>query len=208
MKSKVGTAYILVFVIAHLMLVSCAPVSKSPTLQAASDSGVAVGAWSGSYIGQDQAGSTFVAIVVHNGEALAYVCDGNLVAEWFPGAIAADGRLELRSSEGWKLEATLDGASVTGYYTSSEGQAVPFTAGPASGDAGLYRSEFSRDGVAYIGGWVVREDGQQRGSMIGGGTRRPAKNLESGTYRATAEGFGTLPTERVTPAYVDVVVKP
>lgn len=176
--------------------------------QAASAPGSSASSWSGSYTGQEGAGSTFVAIVVNNSEALAYVCDGDQVAQWFPGIVTADGRLALTSSEQWTLEATLDGANVMGHYTSAEGQKVAFTAGPASGDAGLYRTEFERGGVAYIGGWVVREDGEQRGSVIGGGTRRPTRNLAPKTHQATVEGFGTFATERVTPAYVDVVIKP
>ena len=208
MKPKLVTAYAAMFVSTCLVLGSCAPASENPVTQTASGSGMAVGSGSGSYTGQDPTGDTFVAVVVHDNEALAYVCDGNTVAEWFPGTVAADGRLELRSAGGWTLEATLDGAGVTGSYINNEGQTVPFAAGPASGDAGLYRAEFEGDSVAYIGGWVVREDGQQRGAVIGGGTRRRTMNLEAVTYRATVEGFGILPTERVTPAYVEAAVTP
>lgn len=167
-----------------------------------------VDSWTGSYTGQDQPGNTFVAIVVHDNEALAYICDGNSVAYWFPGTVATDGRLKLRSAEAWTLEATLSGTGVRGRYTNDVGDVVQFTAASASGGAGLYRAEFERGEVAYIGGWVVREDGEQRGSMIGGGTRKAARNLETVTYRATVAGVGTLPTQRITPAYVEATVTP
>ena len=207
MKPKLTTAYAVMFVSACLVLGSCAPTSENPVTQTASGSGAALSSRSGSYTGQDPTGDTFVAVVVHDGEALAYVCDGNIVAEWFPGTVSADGRLKLSSAGGWTLEATLNGAGVTGSYINEE-QTVPFTAGPAGGDAGLYRTEFEGDGVAYIGGWVVREDGQQRGAVIGGGTHRRTMNLEAVTYQATVEGFGTFPTERITPAYVEAEVTP
>lgn len=190
------------------MLGSCTPASRSSTLQAGPDSEIGVGSWSGSYTGQDQVGSTFVAIVIHEDDALAYICDGNSVAYWFPGTVATDGRLELRSAEAWTLEASLDSTGVRGRYTNDVGDVVQFTAASASGGAGLYRAEFERGEVAYIGGWVVREDGEQRGSVIGGGTRKAARNLAPGTYRATIAGVGTLPTQRITPTYVDAAVTP
>lgn len=193
-----------------LALGSCTPSIQGPAPQTATpnEPEASIGLQPGSYVGETEDATTFVAIVIYKNEALAYVCDGDQAVQWFSGTLSADGQLQLRSAETWTLAAKLDGTVVTGHYTNAEGRAVRFTAPPANGEAGLYRTEFERDGVVYIGGWVVREDGEQRGAVIGGGTGRRTRNLETVTYRANIKGFGTFPTERVTPAYVDAAVKP
>ncbi len=162
----------------------------------------------GSFIGHALDSEAFIAIVTHGDKALAYICDGADVAEWFRGSVAEDGLLELRSSGGWTLKARLNVSGAAGWFVGESARPLSFRAVPQSGDAGLYRAEIDIDGVHYIGGWVIDQQGEQRGAVIGGGTPRAASNLDLLTLEAEVEGLGTLIAQLVTPAYVDALVTP
>jgi hypothetical protein len=91
----------------------------------------------------------------------AYLCDGDAFAVWLTGSLTegeatltvGDTRIELATTD--------DGAS--GSVVVAGGQPQPFTAVPAIGEAGLYRLAAATDGGTPAGGWIVLNDGRQRG---------------------------------------------
>lgn len=108
-----------------------------------------------------------------------YLCDDAL-GVWMDGEVRGD-ELTLASDDGAvRIEGTvLVGGDVYGVAYFGEVASRPFTAGPARGDAGLYRADARVDGEDRTAGWVVLEGGRQRGSLDGKGNDvylPPARN--------------------------------
>ncbi len=69
--------------------------------------------------------------------------------------------------------------------------------------AGLFRSENWLEGTPYTGGWVVLNNGEQRGSMMGGGTIRPTGAIPLvGELKTSSEGVGEVKPFVVDEAWV------
>ena len=99
------------------------------------------------FVGATSSPDLFVAVVVGEGatEGRAYLCDGTGVSEWLAGTV--DGSVvELVSTSGASLEASVAASGVTGTATLPDGSTVSFDAAPAEGVGGLYTSEFAPDG--------------------------------------------------------------
>jgi hypothetical protein len=136
---------------------------------------------SGNFVSEvSRAGPTaFVSVVTSQGKAIAYVCDGETTAQWFRGSLQAGGLFEARSTDQKsRITAQINAGSVVGAITLETNEVLLFRATPASGDAGLYRSDDTINGSRWLGGWVVLPDGQQRGAVIGSGSTRPGRKLE------------------------------
>lgn len=144
-------------------LVACGGLRTAATATAPSATSLA-GNFAGAVPGTD----AFLAVVVDKSDhALAYVCDSKQTADWFRGAVAPDGALDLTAPDGAHLTGKVAPGSVAGTLTLA-GKSLPFTASPTEGDAGLYRATETINGTAYVGGWIVLPDGEQRGSVRGG----------------------------------------
>ena len=123
--------------------------------------------------------SAFVAVVTSGDQAIAYICDGENLAEWFRGPIRADGLFEAQSNSlNAQITAQINARSVVGAITLEGNRVLSFRVVPADGLAGLYRSDDMVQAQRFLGGWVVLPDGQQRGAVIGGGSTRPGRKLE------------------------------
>jgi hypothetical protein len=132
---------------------------SSPADVSSNSSGIA-----GSFVGSVEGSDAFIGIVVlQTREALAYVCDGKGLSQWFRGTAGAnDFNVDTDGAE-LRARMSLDGAS--GTVRLAGGVAMAFEADPARGKAGLYRATGEGPAEALAGGWIVREDGQQRGSV-------------------------------------------
>jgi hypothetical protein len=119
----------------------------------------------GNYGGKVSGSDAFIAVVARDGHALAYVCDGQTMAEWFSGTLSSDGTLEVTNKDGAHLHATLTSEHATGTFTPTGGQPLSFTAPPASGDAGLYRGTGTLHGERLVAGWIILSASQQRGAI-------------------------------------------
>jgi hypothetical protein len=123
--------------------------------------------------------SAFVSVVTSQGKAIAYICDGKTVAQWYRGSLQAGGLFEARSTDQKsRITAQVNAGSVFGAITLETNEVLSFRATPANGEAGLYRSDDTINGSRWLGGWVVLPDGQQRGAVIGSGSTRPGRKLE------------------------------
>jgi hypothetical protein len=131
--------------------------------------------------GSNSAGgpTPFVAVVTAQDKAIAYICDGEKMAEWFRGSVQAGGLFEVKSTtQQARIIAQIGSRSVVGNITLEGGRVVSFRATPVDGDAGLYRSDDTINDQRFLGGWVVSASGEQRGAVIGGGSTRPGRRLE------------------------------
>ena len=97
------------------------------------------------YIGITSGSDEIVAVtLLDNGQAQAYVCDGEQVGEYFEGPVE-NGKINLTSVRGAKLEASVDEAGVNGTFSIADGTPLPFQA-TLSDEAGIYLVNVSADG--------------------------------------------------------------
>ena len=150
----------------------------------------------GNFVGAVEGTDAFIAIATHEGQTVAYVCDGGTVAQWFRGRAAGE-TLTVALANGARLQARLGAEGASGTVTLADGTARTFAAAPATGEAGLYRATKTVDGVEYVAGWAVRADGAQRGAITGGGATLPGPRLSTTSLSADAAGLGTLSAGRV-----------
>jgi hypothetical protein len=134
---------------------------------------------SGSLVGTVDGTDAFIALVPQeNNGLIAYVCDGQTISVWFRGERNGNA-VDLAAATGARLQASLESDAAAGTVTLADGQTHSFTASLASGEAGLYRAEETLDGNNYVGGWIILNDGSQRGlvNRITDGT----SNITDGT---------------------------
>lgn len=190
MKEKPILSVWLLFVfLASLVLSACSGGASTP---------------SGSFVGKVDGSDAFISVVVHaNGEVTAYVCDGADISEWFKGT--ADGSsLDLTNANGASLTATLSANSASGTFTPAGDSALNFSAEIASEPAGLYRADLTYENTAYVGGWIVLPDGDQRGSIVGGGRTFSGSSLSTSTKTVTPGSDWIDPTpDPITVGWID-----
>jgi hypothetical protein len=114
------------------------------------------------YAGRSAGNEVTVAIAVKNGRAVGYVCDGKKIEAWLEGTLSGS-NLTLKSKDGRStIQATADEKQSFG-TVAVNGKEWPFAAKGASAPAGLYEGRAQVRGVLNRIGWVVMQDGSQRG---------------------------------------------
>jgi hypothetical protein len=149
--------------------------------------------------------SPFVAVVTTQDKAIAYICDGDVLAEWFREDLQEGGLFEARSTTKKSgITAQVNAGSVVGAITLESGKVIQFRAMPADGTAGLYRSDDNINSQRFLGGWVVLPNGEQRGAVIGGGSTRPGRKLEfrTGFVGVSLPDLGLLQPFQVTSEFL------
>lgn len=131
------------------------------------------------YVGGVDETDAFIAIVTGERDAMAYVCDGdNEIFEWFDGPHDGPADLALDNAQGGSLSASRVGDAVLGEVTLADGTTHSFTAEAASGEAGLYRVLGEEAQAAELqAGWIVDNDGSQRGALRRRRVFEPAPRL-------------------------------
>ncbi|MCA1692985.1 MAG: hypothetical protein LC733_12605 [Actinobacteria bacterium] len=135
-----------------------------------------------SFVGRLGDSDAFIGVGLAAGGAqiIAYVSDGDpeeagrrgATSEWFVGGALGDD-IDLTSRNGARLQVRIEGdvarGSVTfpgpGSAAGAGGISFEFSAERARGEeGGLYREEASVGPVSYLVGWVVLNNGDERGS--------------------------------------------
>lgn len=114
------------------------------------------------FVGHVEGSEAFVALSIVGGEVMAYVCDGRDTATWLRGT-ATDGDLAL-TADGMRLRAQRTAQGLTGTLT-LETRSHAFTVAPAMSGGGFYRAAETIAGLGYVGGWILLNDGSQRGAL-------------------------------------------
>jgi hypothetical protein len=138
------------------------------------------------YAGRVSGSPATVAIVLKDGRAVAYVCDGRRTEAWLRGSVVA-GRLTLTGLAGARLDGNHDGASATGTVTVL-GQRWPFRVAVAKPPSGLYRAAATISGARVVAGWIVLADGTQVGILTRADSPAPAPRLDPKTGVASVDG--------------------
>jgi hypothetical protein len=121
------------------------------------------------YVARTDSGGAAVAISVHAGKAVAYMCNGHAVAAWLKGTAKA-GKLELTGKNGARLDVSYRTGKATGSIM-ADGTKYTFSAPlvhrGSSGHRppGLYEATATVHGVKIKAGWVVLPGGSQVGSV-------------------------------------------
>lgn len=141
----------------------------------------------GSYVG-NVPGAGRLALVVRDGVAIAYLCDGRNVEAWLQGP-ARSGTLQLTGRKGASLVGRYDRDHATGTVVIG-GVGRPYDIAWVAKPSGLYRATARLRGAEVRAGWIVLPDGSQVGLLsdaTGGGTRQ-APPLDVSSTRATVDG--------------------
>lgn len=119
------------------------------------------------FVGTMDGTDAFVAVVLADDRVAAYVCDGDEeIAEYFWGPVGDSDVLDMTAASGAALQASVADDAVSGEITLSDGSLHRFRAEPAQGDAGLYYLVAGdRLDAELSAGWIVGNDGEQRGAV-------------------------------------------
>jgi hypothetical protein len=115
------------------------------------------------YAGRVQGGGASVAISIHDGQAIAYVCNGSAIEAWYKGT-AANGVLIMTGKNNAHLSAIYDFGKVTGDVL-AHGTDYSFSVPVVHKPSGLYRATAVVRGATIKAGWIVLSDGTQVGSV-------------------------------------------
>ena len=160
---------------------STAPASSAP---AGDGSGNAAQQGTVTYAGSVDGGAASLAIVVNNGKAIAYVCDGKKVEAWLKGTMA-NGQIDLKGTAG-SLKGTYGSGQVKGNVTAGA-KSWGFTVKTATAPSGLYRSAASLRSK-LVAGWIVLPDGKQVGVQKKNGEFSEAPPFNMNSKTATVDG--------------------
>src|SRR5690242_17010155 len=108
-------------------------------------------------------GGGSVAVAVHDGKAIAYVCNGSSVEGWMRGTVKGT-KLDLTGKNNAHLTATYHAGKVSG-DVKAHGTDYSFSAPTATKSSGLYEATVSVQGKTIKAGWIVLGDGTQVGSL-------------------------------------------
>jgi TIR domain len=127
-----------------------------------------------------------VAVMVDDGKATAYVCDGQNFDAWLQGTI--DGaRVRMTGENGSFLSGTYNDHSLTGVITTPH-MRIPFLAGATNPPAGVYQAEIEVEGGDTYVSWAVVSTDAQFGVTATGDSRQPAPVLDARTGNFTLDG--------------------
>jgi hypothetical protein len=160
---------------------SSSPASASPTAPA-----VVTAPTRADYAGHVQGGGASVAISIHGGQAIAYVCNGSVIESWFKGT-ATGGVLIMTGKNHAHLSAIYDFKKVTGDVL-AHGTDYRFAVAEVNKPSGLYQAIAVVRGATIKAGWIVLPDGTQVGSLepdanaaAPSATKGPVLDVASGT---------------------------
>lgn len=109
--------------------------------------------------------SARIGIVIENLKFVVYICslddDFNAsTGRWFVGDLETDGTVDGRSSDGVKVNGSINYSNFTGIITNLQGEVITFQGKevPIGGPAGLYRGVGEYDGQAVIVGAIVEDE--------------------------------------------------
>jgi hypothetical protein len=115
------------------------------------------------YAGEVNGGGASVAISIHHGQAIAYVCNGSVIEAWLKGT-AVNGHLTMTGKGHARLSATYRTKRAVGHVV-AHGVRYTFSAPAVHKPSGLYRAIAVVRGAKIKAGWIVLPDGSQVGSL-------------------------------------------
>jgi len=115
------------------------------------------------YAGRVQGDGASLAISIHNGQAIAYVCNGSAIEAWYKGT-AVNGVLIMTGKNNAHLSAIYDFGKATGDVL-AHGTDFQFSVAVVHKPSGLYQATALVRGVTVKAGWIVLSNGSKVGSL-------------------------------------------
>jgi serine/threonine-protein kinase len=138
------------------------------------------------YAGAVDGGAASLGVVVKNGKAIAYVCDGRAAESWMDGDMA-NGEAQLNSAKATgNLTATYTAAQMKGTVKAGT-KTWTFTIKAVAPPSGLYRSQASLR-KKLDASWIVLPDGKQVGVETRNGVLQPAPPFDVNSKTAVVDG--------------------
>jgi hypothetical protein len=182
---------------------SSSPASSSPASPSPTATAVVTAPARADYAGEVQGGGGSVAISIHGGQAIAYVCNGSAIEAWFKGT-AVGGVLIMTGKNHAHLSAIYDFSKVTGDVL-ADGTDYRFAVPVVHKPSGLYQAIAVVRGATIKAGWIVLPDGTQVGSLESNAdaaapsaTRAPVLDVAAGTAQDGSTVLGAKPVSGVT----------
>lgn len=168
--------------------VAAATTATTPASAPVTSAAASPGAPAITYAGYTNGNGAGLAISIHNGQVIAYVCDGRSVESWLQGTAAA-GALSLTGTHGGKLTGGYSASGATG-TVSAGGHSWTFSLKPVFKPYGLYRAVAAVANARIVAGWVVLSSGLQVGIVDTNGDANPsaAPTLDVSTGTAIING--------------------
>ena len=138
------------------------------------------------YAGSVNGNPATLAIVVKDGRAVAYLCDGKSAEAWLQGS-ATGGTLELDGPGAASLTGSY-GNGVANGTVRATGKEWTFSVKTVAPPSGLYRATANVRNAQLVGGWIILDNGQQVGLVKLGDSTIPAPPLDTATKTATVDG--------------------
>ena len=166
------------------------PASPTPTATSTASAVVTAPARA-DYAGEVQGGGASVAISIHDGQAIAYVCNGSVIEAWYKGT-AVGGVLIMTGKNHAHLSAIYDFSKATGDIL-ADGTDYRFSVSVVHKPSGLYQAIAVVRGATIKAGWIVLANGTQVGSMepnelAANPTSQAAPKLDVSSLTAQYEG--------------------
>jgi serine/threonine-protein kinase len=162
------------------------PVQTSAKPSPASAPAVVTAPAKADYAGRVQGGGASVAISIHDGQAIAYVCNGSAIEAWYKGT-AVNGVLIMTGKNHAHLSAIYDFGKVTGDVL-AHGTDYSFAVGVVHKPSGLYQATALVRGVTVKAGWIVLPNNTKVGALepdadspAPSATRAPDLDVATGT---------------------------
>jgi len=140
-----------------------ATATPSPASASATAPAVVTAPDKADYAGRVQGGGASIAISIHDGRAIAYVCNGSAIEAWYKGT-ADNGVLIMTGKNNAHLSAIYDFGKVTGDVL-AHGTDYRFTVGVVHKPSGLYQATAVVRGATVKAGWIVLSNGSKVGSL-------------------------------------------
>ena len=140
-----------------------ATATPSPASPSATAPAVVTAPDKADYAGRVQGDGASVAISIHNGQAIAYVCNGSAIEAWYKGT-AVNGVLIMTGKNNAHLSAIYDFGKATGDVL-AHGTDYRFTIGIVHKPSGLYQATAVVRGATVKAGWIVLSNGSKVGSL-------------------------------------------
>lgn len=162
--------------------------TPAPTTPAQTTAPPAAKLVNATWAGRVKGGGASVAIVAHEGVAIAYVCDGGRVEAWLKGT-AKDGELVLKGKGKSRLVGSFGNGRAKGAVWAVDDTRWTFDVATAKKPSGLYRSTRTVRSATVDAGWIVLPDGTQVGVFTTDGRDpEPAPKLDTASGTATVDG--------------------
>ncbi len=158
----------------------------------------------GSFAGVVPGTDVYLLIAIDTaGDVIAFACDSGTTAAWFSGCTTGS-TIALTSGTANILSTAAPGR-ITGTLRLGDARRA-FVLTPIGRRGGLYAARTAAHGIDHTAGWILLDDGSQRGTVLTGTTRvrtRPEAHVHPRCQLTTDDGVVLHPVrlDRLTPKW-------